>query len=138
MMADKQFTHGTYLSIKSRVSKPNAADTYLLRFAFDSNVMNFMRYLFAGRKVRGTCHADDCNFIFKNGITPHLPTHSPEFKTIDRFVIIFFLNRLAVSNLFLFRSISGRNSLALATQIVQNLVNLPNGIPFRTMRTQLR
>lgn len=86
MLADKQFHFGTYNAIKKRLAKPNAGDTYLLRFAFDSTKMNFMRFLFAGRKVRGTCHADDCNYIFKNCITPRLSESSPEFKTVDRFV----------------------------------------------------
>lgn len=88
LMADQQFNYGTYRAIKMRIAKANTADTYLLRFDFDSNVMNFMRYMFAGRKSRGTCHADDCNFIFKTCITPKLSHSTPEFKTIDRFVIL--------------------------------------------------
>lgn len=90
MMADKWFNFGTYKTIQNRIAKPNAGDTYLLRFDFDSNVMNHMRYMFAGRKVYGTCHADDCNFIFKACITGNISEKSLEFQTIDRFVINLF------------------------------------------------
>lgn len=88
MMADKLFFHGIHRSLKHRISRPNSGDNYFLRFDFDSEVMNFMRFIFAGRDVKGTAHADDCNFLFKNAISPHLSKHSDEFQLIDRFVSI--------------------------------------------------
>lgn len=85
-MADKLFYHGIHRAIRHRLTRPNAGATYMLRFDFDSNVMNFMRHIFAGRDVSGTCHADDCNFIFKSCVNPRLAEDSAEYKTIDNFV----------------------------------------------------
>lgn len=86
MMADKLFFHGIFRAMKHREARPNSGNSYYMRFDFDSNVMNYMRFIFAGRDVSGTCHADDCNFIFKNCVNPNLSKHSIEYQTVDRFV----------------------------------------------------
>lgn len=52
-MGDKLFWHGIHRTILSRQSFPDAGPTYLMRFNFDSDVMNIARHLFAGKNVKG-------------------------------------------------------------------------------------
>lgn len=45
-----------------------------------------MRIITCGRKVRGTCHADDLSYLFYNAAAKKLKSRSAEFKTIQRLV----------------------------------------------------
>lgn len=129
MMSDKWFNYGIYRAINQRNAKLNCADTFLLRFDFESNVMNFMKYMFAGRKVRGTCHADDCNFVFKTCITPNVSTNSPEYQTMDIFVMrLFYFNTRTHSNKVIFRLNSIHNLLLTEIRTTRKHVNSYNGI----------
>lgn len=88
MIGDKLFWHGIHRSILSRMSYEHVAPTYLLRFDYDSEVMNLSKFMFAGRGIKGVCHADDCGYFFKNCITARIPNDAKEFKTVDRMVHI--------------------------------------------------
>jgi len=45
-----------------------------------------MRIITCGRKVRGTCHADDLSYLFYNAAAKKLKRRTAEFKTIKRLV----------------------------------------------------
>lgn len=45
-----------------------------------------MRIITCGRKVRGTCHADDLSYLFYNAAAKKLKRHTDEFRTIKRLV----------------------------------------------------
>lgn len=45
-----------------------------------------MRIITCGRKVRGTCHADDLSYLFYNAAAKKLKHRTAEFKTIRRLV----------------------------------------------------
>lgn len=47
-----------------------------------------MRIITCGRKVRGTCHADDLSYLFYNAAAKKLKHRTAEFKTIRRLVSI--------------------------------------------------
>lgn len=70
------------------MSYEHVAPTYLLRFDYDSEVMNLSKFMFAGRGIKGVCHADDCGYLFKNCITSRISNDAKEFKTVDRMVYI--------------------------------------------------
>ncbi|GAB0093837.1 Carboxylic ester hydrolase [Sergentomyia squamirostris] len=87
LMTDKLFWHGIHRGILSRLNAPDAGDTYLYRFNFDSPTFNHYRILMCGKTVRGVCHADDLSYIFKNIVSTEVPEeNSAEFKTIQRMV----------------------------------------------------
>ncbi|XP_067638363.1 esterase B1-like isoform X2 [Eurosta solidaginis] len=79
----KYFWHGIQRTLYSRQQHANAP-TYLYRFDFDSKHFNLMRIITCGRKIRGTCHADDLSYLFYNGGAKKLKKRSAEFRTIRR------------------------------------------------------
>ncbi|XP_037945477.1 esterase B1 [Teleopsis dalmanni] len=83
----KYFWHGIHRTVLSRVHNATAP-TYLYRFDFDSKHHNLMRIIFCGRKVRGTCHADDLVYLFFNAASKKQKLCSAEYKTIRRMVSI--------------------------------------------------
>ncbi|EDW14177.1 esterase B1 [Drosophila mojavensis] len=82
----KYFWHGIHRTLLSRRRHAPQAPTFLYRFDFDSEHFNIMRIITCGRKVRGTCHADDLSYLFYNAAAKKLKTHSDEFRTIKRLV----------------------------------------------------
>uniref|UniRef100_A0A1A9ZUL5 Carboxylic ester hydrolase n=1 Tax=Glossina pallidipes TaxID=7398 RepID=A0A1A9ZUL5_GLOPL len=84
----KYFWHGIHRAVLARQRYATRADTYLYRFDFDSKHFNIMRIIACGRKIRGTCHADDLSYLFYNGGAKKLKYRSAEFKTIRRMVAI--------------------------------------------------
>lgn len=52
-MGDKIFWHGIHRALLSRLSFPDAGSTYFMRFDFDSPIMNYAKFVFAGRDVKG-------------------------------------------------------------------------------------
>lgn len=86
MMCDKLFLHGIYRAIQMRLAAGGEANTWYLRFDMDSKVLNLTKYMFAGHDARGSCHADDCHYLFRTCIHPALAEGTAEFEAIDRFV----------------------------------------------------
>ncbi|EDW55240.1 esterase B1 [Drosophila sechellia] len=82
----KYFWHGIHRTLLSRAHHAPLAPTFLYRFDFDSKHFNIMRIITCGRKVRGTCHADDLSYLFYNAAAKKLKRRTAEFKTIKRLV----------------------------------------------------
>lgn len=83
----KYFWHGIHRTLLAR-RQYATAPTYLYRFDFDSKHFNFMRIITCGRKVRGTCHADDLSYLFYNAGAKKLKCRTAEYTTIRRMVAI--------------------------------------------------
>lgn len=88
LIGDKLFWHGIHRTLLSRLAQPNSGPSYLMRFDFDSDIMSLSKYMFAGRNIKGVCHADDCGYLFKNCINAKVPADSAESRTIQRLVSI--------------------------------------------------
>uniref|UniRef100_A0A1A9W1E0 Carboxylic ester hydrolase n=1 Tax=Glossina brevipalpis TaxID=37001 RepID=A0A1A9W1E0_9MUSC len=84
----KYFWHAIHRVILARQRYAPQADTYLYRFDFDSKHFNLMRIISCGRKIRGTCHADDLSYLFYHAGAKKLKHRTAEFKTIRRMVAI--------------------------------------------------
>ncbi|KAH8330280.1 hypothetical protein KR067_000760, partial [Drosophila pandora] len=82
----KYFWHGIQRTLLSRANHAPSTPTFLYRFDFDSKHFNIMRIITCGRKVRGTCHADDLSYLFYNAAAKKLKRRTAEFKTIRRLV----------------------------------------------------
>lgn len=87
LVSYKYFWHGIHRTVLAR-RKYATAPTYLYRFDFDSKHFNLMRIITCGRKVRGTCHADDLSYLFYNAGAKKLKYRSAEYTTIRRMVAI--------------------------------------------------
>lgn len=88
-ITDKMFWHGLHRTCLSRVtvSASAAAPTYLYRFNFDSRTFNhYKNIMVGGSHVRGTCHADDLSYLWKNDLVKDIDRSSLEYKTIERMV----------------------------------------------------
>nr|XP_013116638.1 unnamed protein product [Stomoxys calcitrans] len=83
----KYFWHGIHRTLLAR-RQYATAPTYLYRFDFDSKHFNFMRIITCGRKVRGTCHADDLSYLFYNAGAKKLKCRTAEYTTIRRMTAI--------------------------------------------------
>lgn len=83
----KYFWHGIHRTLLAR-RQYATAPTYLYRFDFDSKHFNIMRIITCGRKVRGTCHADDLSYLFYNAAAKKLKYRTAEYTTIRRMVAI--------------------------------------------------
>lgn len=66
LMTDKLFLHGLHRTILSRLNSKKPSKTFLYRFSVDSDTYNHYRIVFCDKNVRGTAHADDLSYIFKN------------------------------------------------------------------------
>lgn len=66
----------------------DAVPTYIYRFDFDSKSLNMMRRLSCGRKIRGTCHADDIMYVFYNAGVQKPQKDTMEYLTIRRLIYI--------------------------------------------------
>uniref|UniRef100_A0A182M0X3 Carboxylic ester hydrolase n=1 Tax=Anopheles culicifacies TaxID=139723 RepID=A0A182M0X3_9DIPT len=89
LMTDKLFWHGIHRTIQSRNSSQKGAKTFVYRFAVDSETYNHYRIYFCDRNVRGTAHADDLSYLFKNLFSPVPDVDSFEYKTMQRLVELF-------------------------------------------------
>ncbi|XP_037812855.1 esterase B1 [Lucilia sericata] len=87
LISYKCFWHGIHRTLLSR-RQYATAPTYLYRFDFDSKHFNLMRIITCGRKVRGTCHADDLSYLFYNAGAKKLKYRTAEYTTIRRMVAI--------------------------------------------------
>nr|AID61336.1 esterase [Calliphora stygia] len=87
LISYKFFWHGIHRTLLSR-RQYATAPTYLYRFDFDSKHFNLMRIITCGRKVRGTCHADDLSYLFYNAGAKKLKYRTAEYTTIRRMVAI--------------------------------------------------
>ncbi|XP_052898916.1 esterase B1-like [Anopheles moucheti] len=89
LMTDKLFWHGIHRTIYSRTRLPKVAKTFVYRFAVDSETYNHYRLYFCDRNVRGTAHADDLSYLFKNVFSPVPEADTMEYKTMQRMVELF-------------------------------------------------
>ncbi|KAI8129139.1 hypothetical protein FF38_00587 [Lucilia cuprina] len=87
LISYKCFWHGIHRTLLAR-RQYATAPTYLYRFDFDSKHFNLMRIITCGRKVRGTCHADDLSYLFYNAGAKKLKYRTAEYTTIRRMVAI--------------------------------------------------
>lgn len=81
-MTDKLFWHGLHRTIYGRIASSKPAKTYVYRFAVDSDTYNHYRIYFCDRNVRGTAHADDLSYIFKNAFSPVPVNDTFEYRTM--------------------------------------------------------
>lgn len=58
----------------------------MYRFAIDSPTQNHYKIRRIGKDVKGTCHADEVSYIFKNVVGDVPAKASMEFNAIERFV----------------------------------------------------
>jgi len=87
VLSDKNFLHGIHLVVKARVNDPQSAPTYFYRFNFESKTnFTIMKAVFAHPTVKGTCHAEDIEYLFKTSYSKPVIVNSLEDKTIDRMV----------------------------------------------------
>uniref|UniRef100_A0A182JF69 Carboxylic ester hydrolase n=1 Tax=Anopheles atroparvus TaxID=41427 RepID=A0A182JF69_ANOAO len=89
LMTDKLFWHGLHRTIYSRVSQRKPSKTFVYRFAVDSETYNHYRIYFCDRKVRGTAHADDLSYLFKNGFGPVPGQDTFEYRTMQTMIELF-------------------------------------------------
>ncbi|XP_053675826.1 esterase B1-like [Anopheles nili] len=89
LMTDKLFWHGLHRTICSRISAKKEAKTFAYRFAVDSETYNHYRIYFCDRNVRGTAHADDLSYLFKNVFSPVPAPDSFEHRTMRTMVELF-------------------------------------------------
>lgn len=89
MLGDKEFWHGVHRTLLLRTNSNVTGPTYLYRFDIDFKGTNYSKILFAGRNLKGlkgACHADDCFYLFKHGVSSKLSPTSQEFLAMDRMV----------------------------------------------------
>lgn len=86
VIGDKLFWHGFHRAILSRRKFASSANTYLYRFSMDSPIQNHYKIKRFGPKVKGSCHADDVSYIFKNSYFGAPPKDSVEFEVIMKMV----------------------------------------------------
>ncbi|ETN61217.1 esterase B1 [Anopheles darlingi] len=89
LMTDKLFWHGLHRTICGRIASGKPAKTYVYRFAVDSDTYNHYRIYFCDRNVRGTAHADDLSYIFKNAFSPVPANDTFEYRTMMTMVELF-------------------------------------------------
>ncbi|KFB50589.1 AGAP006227-PA-like protein [Anopheles sinensis] len=89
LMTDKLFWHGLHRTIYSRVGQRKGAKTFVYRFAVDSETYNHYRIYFCDRNVRGTAHADDLSYLFKNVFSPVPGKDTFEYRTMQTMVELF-------------------------------------------------
>ncbi|KAJ6640046.1 Esterase B1 [Pseudolycoriella hygida] len=87
VISDKNFLHGMHMAVKARVNDPDSAATYYYRFNFETKT-NFtsMKVVFAHPNIKGACHAEDLEYLFKTSFSKPVVINSIEHKTIDRMV----------------------------------------------------
>lgn len=81
-----RFWHGLHRTILSRLSDDRNAPTYVYRFNFDSDTFNHYKIRVCGKGVKGSCHADDLSYIFRNIFVESIQLDSPEWLTISRMI----------------------------------------------------
>ncbi|XP_055604380.1 uncharacterized protein LOC129752629 [Uranotaenia lowii] len=82
LMTDKLFWHGLHRTLCSRVNSKTEAKTYIYRFSVDSEKYNHYRIYFCDKNVRGTAHADDLSYVFKNAFDDVPPKDSFEYRVM--------------------------------------------------------
>lgn len=85
-MTDKLFWHGLHRTIYGRINSKTTAKTYVYRFSVDSETYNHYRIYFCDKNVRGTAHADDLSYIFKNLFSDVPPKESFEYRVMTEMV----------------------------------------------------
>lgn len=66
--------------------KFDSAPTFVYRFNFDSPTFNHYKLRVCGTGVKGSCHADDLSYLFKNMFVESIELDSPEWLTISRMI----------------------------------------------------
>ncbi|XP_065081721.1 esterase B1-like [Ochlerotatus camptorhynchus] len=89
LMTDKLFWHGLHRTIFNRINTTKAAKTYVYRFSVDSDTYNHYRIYFCDKNVRGTAHADDLSYVFKNAFSVAPPKDSFEHRVMMDMVGLF-------------------------------------------------
>uniref|UniRef100_A0A182TDG7 Carboxylic ester hydrolase n=1 Tax=Anopheles melas TaxID=34690 RepID=A0A182TDG7_9DIPT len=89
LMTDKLFWHGLHRTVCSRISSQTPAKTFVYRFAVDSETYNHYRIYFCDRNARGTAHADDLSYLFKNVLSPVPDVGTMEHRTMQTLVELF-------------------------------------------------
>lgn len=85
-MTDKLFWHGLHRTIYSRINSKKASKTYVYHFTVDSATYNHYRIYFCDKNVRGTAHADDLSYIFKNLFSKVPPKDTFEYRVMMNMV----------------------------------------------------
>lgn len=75
--------------ILGRINAPNHGLSYVYRFNMDSPTQNHYKIRMCGPTVRGTCHADDLSYVFKNSFFPVPKEDTIEFTIIKKMVSLF-------------------------------------------------
>lgn len=89
LMTDKLFWHGLHRTIYGRINSKKLAKTYVYRFSVDSDTYNHYRIYFCDKNVRGTAHADDLSYIFKNVFSDVPPPNSFEYRVMTEMIGLF-------------------------------------------------
>lgn len=89
LMTDKLFWHGLHRTIYGRINSKTTAKTYVYRFSVDSETYNHYRIYFCDKNVRGTAHADDLSYIFKNLFSDVPPKDSFEYRVMTEMIGLF-------------------------------------------------
>uniref|UniRef100_A0A182QUV2 Carboxylic ester hydrolase n=1 Tax=Anopheles farauti TaxID=69004 RepID=A0A182QUV2_9DIPT len=89
LMTDKLFWHGLHRTIYARINSKRTSKTFVYRFSVDSETYNHYRIYFCDRDVRGTAHADDLSYLFKNVFSPVPGANTFEYKTMQSMVELF-------------------------------------------------
>uniref|UniRef100_A0A182SXE9 Carboxylic ester hydrolase n=1 Tax=Anopheles maculatus TaxID=74869 RepID=A0A182SXE9_9DIPT len=89
LMTDKLFWHGIHRTIYSRINSRKGAKTFVYRFSVDSETYNHYRIYLCDRNVRGTAHADDLSYLFKNLFSPVPNVDTFEYRTMQTMVELF-------------------------------------------------
>ncbi|XP_062544107.1 esterase B1-like [Armigeres subalbatus] len=89
LMTDKLFWHGLHRTIYSRINSKKASKTYVYHFTVDSATYNHYRIYFCDKNVRGTAHADDLSYIFKNLFSKVPPKDTFEYRVMMNMVGLF-------------------------------------------------
>lgn len=87
LMSDKNFLHGMHLAVKSRTNDPESAPTYCYRFNFETKTnFTIMKSVFGHPTIKGVCHAEDIEYLFKTSYSKPVVINSAEHKTMNRMV----------------------------------------------------
>jgi len=89
ILTDRMFLHGISLAIKARLYDPrSSAPMYLYRFNFDSESdFTMMKKVFSTSEIRGVCHAEELEYIFKTSFAKPVIENSIEHKTMQRLIV---------------------------------------------------
>ncbi|XP_055628008.1 esterase B1-like [Toxorhynchites rutilus septentrionalis] len=89
LMSDKLIWHGLHRTIYSRINSGKSGHTYVYHFSVDSETYNHYRIYFCDKNVRGTAHADDLSYVFKNSFSDAPAQDTFEHRAMMNMVDLF-------------------------------------------------